>query len=304
MTTAIDLSLLPTPDVLEEINFEAILEERKSALLARFPEDRQGEVSEALALESEPLSKLLQESAYREMLLRQRINVAAQAVMLAYATDADLDHLGANYGVKRLKISEGNASANPPVPAVFESDGELRRRIQLSPEGYTTAGSRQSYIFHALSADQDVLDADAVKTAPGSVTVYVLSRTGDGTAPPETLTAVDKAVNAEMIRPMTDHVTVQSALIVNYKIEATLTVYPGPDVSLVKDAAEKAVANFIASRRGISKDVNLSGIYAVLHQLGVQNVELSSPLANVKVGYGEASYCTGVTITLSEETDA
>lgn len=303
MTTAIDLSLLPTPDVLEEIDYETLLQQRKNALLERFSGDKRAEIEETLALESEPLVKQLQENAYREMLLRQRINVAAKSVMLAYAAGADLDHIGANYGVERLTISEGDSSANPPIPPVMESDGEFRRRIQLSPEGYTTAGSRQSYIFHALSADADVLDSDAVMSAPGSVTVYVLSRTGDGTAPAQTLAAVETAINAEMVRPMTDQVTVQSALIVNYAIEAELTVYPGPDAAVVKEAAEKAVASFIAAQHAMSRDVNLSGIYAALHQPGVQNVNLASPLANMEIGDGEASHCTDVTITLAEETD-
>ncbi|NUV25651.1 hypothetical protein MS6204_04603 [Escherichia coli] len=44
-----------------------------------------------LELESEPATKLLQENAYRELLLRQRINEAAQAVMVAYAMGGDLD---------------------------------------------------------------------------------------------------------------------------------------------------------------------------------------------------------------------
>ncbi len=43
-----------------------------------------------LELESEPATKLLQENAYRELLLRQRINEAAQAVMVAYAMGGDL----------------------------------------------------------------------------------------------------------------------------------------------------------------------------------------------------------------------
>jgi len=303
MTTAIDLSQLPTPQVLEEVDFESLLAERKQELIDRFPSDRQQEIAETLELESEPITKLLQDSTYREIVLRKRVNDAAKSVMLAHAIGADLDQIGANYGVERLVISEGDATAVPPLPAVMESDAEFRRRIQLSPEGYTTAGSRQSYIFHALSADADVLDADAVMTAAGSVTVYVLSRTGDGTAPVATLSAVDSAVNGELARPMTDQVTVQSASIVEYAVEAEITVYPGPDASVVKAAAEDALAQFIVDQHAMSRDVNLSGIYAALHQPGVQNVTLLSPAANLEIAAGEASYCTATTITLASETD-
>ncbi len=52
-----------------------------------------------LALESEPIVKNLQENTYREVLLRQRINEAAQAAMLAYAIGSDLDQLAARNNV-------------------------------------------------------------------------------------------------------------------------------------------------------------------------------------------------------------
>ncbi len=52
--------------------------------MALYPVDEQDAVRRTLALESEPVAKLLQEeSTYREILLRQRINEAAQAVMVA-----------------------------------------------------------------------------------------------------------------------------------------------------------------------------------------------------------------------------
>jgi phage-related baseplate assembly protein len=42
------------------------------------------------------VTALLQVVAYRELLLRQRINEASKAVMVAYAASADLDQIGAN----------------------------------------------------------------------------------------------------------------------------------------------------------------------------------------------------------------
>ncbi|MDT0499710.1 MULTISPECIES: baseplate J/gp47 family protein [unclassified Halomonas] len=303
MTTAIDLSQLPAPEVLEELDYESILAERKAALVALYSSDEQAGIERLLEIESEPLTKLLEESAYRELLLRQRINDAAQAVMLAHAKGSDLDQIGANYGVERLMIDAGDSSAVPPVPPTYESDSEFRRRIQLSPEGYTTAGSEQSYVYHALSADADVLDASAVTPAPGAVTVYVLSRTGDGSAPAATLSAVEAAVNDQAIRPMTDNVVVQSASIVEYAITAELTMLPGPDAAVVRDAAIEAAEAYAERQHAMRRDITLSGIYAALHQSGVQNVALSSPAADIVIGDGEASYCTGITVTTAENTD-
>jgi phage-related baseplate assembly protein len=43
MTTAIDLSQLPAPEVLEALDYEAILAERKAALVALYPGDEQAD---------------------------------------------------------------------------------------------------------------------------------------------------------------------------------------------------------------------------------------------------------------------
>ena len=65
----IDLSLLPQPQVVEQISYEQILSELKAELISRDPQ-----LTEVLALESEPLVKLLQVYAFREMRSRQREN--------------------------------------------------------------------------------------------------------------------------------------------------------------------------------------------------------------------------------------
>lgn len=291
--TAIELPSLPFPGVVDEIDYETLLTARIADLSARMPE-----IADALQLESEPVRKLLEENTYRETLLRQRVNEAAKAVMLAYAGGADLDQIGANYNVERLLLDAGDPDAVPPVPPTYESDADFRRRIQLSPEGYTTAGSAGSYTYHALSADADIKDAQPISPMPGVVTVYVLSRIGNGEAGVNLLAAVDDAVNDQNIRPMTDQVSVQSAAITEYTVTATLTVYPGPDAELIRSTAETAVSAYVADQHRIGYDVTLSGLYAALHQAGVQNVELTSPAASLVIGDGEAAYCTAVTVTL------
>ena len=68
----IDISQLPPPDVIETLDFEQIFADRKAALLAALPEELREPAARVLQLESEPLTKLLEESAYRELLLRQQ----------------------------------------------------------------------------------------------------------------------------------------------------------------------------------------------------------------------------------------
>lgn len=72
----IDLSQLPEPEVIENLDFETIYQQ----LLGDFREAMAGEWT--AEVESDPVLKLLQLAAYRELLLRARINDAARAVML------------------------------------------------------------------------------------------------------------------------------------------------------------------------------------------------------------------------------
>ncbi|MDB0554564.1 baseplate assembly protein, partial [Ralstonia solanacearum] len=97
-------------------------------------------VRATLALESEPVTKLLQENAYRELVWRQRVNDAARAVMLAFAEGDDLEQLAANFDVQRLTITPADDSTVPPTPAVMEGDDSLRERAQEAFEGLSVAG--------------------------------------------------------------------------------------------------------------------------------------------------------------------
>lgn len=293
--TSIDLSQLRAPDVVEAFSFETILAEMLADLRARDPQF-------SALVESDPAYKVLEVAAYRETLLRQRINEAGRAVMLAYAAGADLDQIGANYSVQRKVLDEGDPDAVPPVAPTYETDEDFRKRIQLSFEGYTSAGSTGAYIFHGLGADGDVKDIAPVSPAPGQVTVYVLSRTANGAASPELLATVAEALNTDTIRPMTDQVTVQSAAIVNYTVQAELVILPGPDPLVVQQAAIDAITAYAEAQRRIGYDITLSGVYAALHQPGVQRVNLTAPAANLTIGEGQASYCTGITITVAGAT--
>lgn len=289
--TAVDLSKLPFPAAVETLEFETILAEMVADLKARDP-------SFTALLESDPAFKVLEVAAFREMLLRQRVNEAIKAVTLAYAEESDLEQIAARYNVERLTIVPADDTTVPPTPAVMESDESLRRRVQLSFEGFSTAGPEGAYIFHSLGADARVLDASAHSPSPGQVVVAVLSRDGDGTAPADLLAAVNTTLSDEDVRPLTDQVTVESAEIINYSVEATLTLYSGPDSEVVMTAAQSALESYTENNHRLGRDVTLSGIYAALHQEGVQNVTLTSPAANVAAEWNQATWCTGIALTV------
>jgi phage-related baseplate assembly protein len=325
MTTPIDLSQIPAPNVVEALDFDSIFNDMRDQLIALDPS-----LAEALSLESEPMVKQLQLSAYRELLLRQRVNEAARANMLAYAMESDLENLGALLGVGRLVTDPGDPDATPPIDPTYEGDEEYRLRIQLSLNGLSTAGPERAYVYHALSADGRVLDATAdaprfsraavdpsimsqlppnsivlqvdydaglPEPMPGDVVINVLSRLGNGTPAADLVEAVNAALSAEDIRPLTDHVHTRGASIKEYAVEAELFTFPGPDTTVVLNTAEENANAYVEESKRLGRSVTLSGLYAALHVSGVQRVNIISPAADVECTDAEAAHCTGISLT-------
>lgn len=293
---AIDLSQLPAPTVVEALDYEAILAERKAYFVALHPADEQEAVRATLELESEPINKLLQENAYRELVWRRRVNDAALAVMLPFAKGKDLDNLVANFNVKRLTVLPADDTTVPPTPAVMESDEALRERAQDAWEGLSVAGPAKAYEFYARSADGRVADARATSPAGAEVVVSVLSHIGDGSADESLLRIVYAALSGEDTRPLADRLKVQSATIVPYRIRATVYLAPGPAAEPILDAALKHATRYTVARRRIGRDINRSAITAAIHVEGVEKVVLDEPVADIPLDLTQASYCTGVEI--------
>ena len=296
MSTPIDLTQLPAPSVVEVLDFEAILATRKAHLVSLLPEAERAAVTALLELESEPATKLLEENAYQETILRNRVNDAGKAVMLAFALDGDLDQLGANVNVARLTITPANPTAVPPVAAVMEDNDAYRLRIQEAPDGLSVAGPKASYEFHARSADGQVKDASATSPAPAYVTVTVLANNTTGIADAALLGTVARALNAEEVRPLGDRLTVQAAHVIDDQIEATLFIGVGPEVPILLAAAHANAARVSQPRRPLGHSIYRSACSAAVHVEGVRKVVLTSPAADIELDATQAARCTGINL--------
>ena len=297
----IDLSQLPAPEVIEGPDFETLLAERKEALIALYPTEEQAAVRRVLALESDPMVKTLQESTYREILLRQRINEAAQAVMVAYALGSDLDQLAANHNVQRLTVTPADPDAVPPVDAVMETDDALRVRVPEAFEGLSVAGPKAAYEFHAKSADGRVQDVSATSPSPASVLITVLSREGNGEAPADLLATVNTALNAETVRPVADRVTVQGATIHDYSVKAKLHLFDGVAAGPCLEAANAQLAAYLTEQKKLGRSVRRESYGAVLRVPGVDWVEMIEPAADIILDRTAAGNCTGTDIWVAAD---
>ena len=298
---SVDFNQLTPPKAVEELDFETIFNERKEALIALWPSNKQNQIRKTLERESEPLTKLLQENVYREVLLRSKLNAQYRAVLLAYAEKEDLDNKVADYGIQRLIISPEDLTTTPPTPAIYESDEDLRYRASKAFDALSVAGPTSAYEFHSLGADGRVADAYVFSPAPSQALITILQRDSEnGAASLELCQKVYDYVSGEKLRPTADRVTVQSAGIIEYQIQAVLHHNNLPETDPVLEEAIANINAFINSPKRIGQSIYLSAIFKQLHVSGVERVELISPPADVLVTAFEASFCTGVNITIAE----
>ncbi|MEZ6853014.1 baseplate assembly protein [Halodesulfovibrio aestuarii] len=290
---AIDLSTLAPPKIIEELSVEQILKE----MLAYH-----AELDEKFTapLPSDPAYKIFEANAYREFLLRQRINEAVKAVLVAYAEDEDLDHLAAGVPLKRKLVDAGDETAYPPVPPTYESNDDFRKRVVFAPEGFSTAGADGAYIFHALSV-VGVKDAYPASPAPVEVHLYILSKVGNGVPNQALLDEVNTVFSGD-VRPFTDHLQIKPAAVKEYQIDATLHFMPGPSAESVLVEARKNLEAYVAKSHALGMCVARSGIDAALHIAGVHRVEIAQPAADIMNDKHEAAFCTKITLHSEVET--
>jgi phage-related baseplate assembly protein len=281
--TAIDLSGLTPPDIIETLDYEAIVTAMRDDLVERFPL-----IAGVIDLESEPARKLIEAFAYRELRLRARINDAARAVLLASSYGTNLDHLGALFATARQ---------------ADETDDRFRRRIQLAPEAFSVAGPEGAYQYHALTVAPWARDVSAVSRRPGVVRVTVLK---EGPDPVPTLAereVVRLHLKDEAIRPLTDVVEVLAPIIRRTRVVARLTLYPGPDGEVVRQRAFSAVTAWAKKNRMLGMNLRRSALYAALHQEGVHSVDLVSPVEDIVLDVTEVYAVEAIELTVSSIRD-
>lgn len=248
--TIVDTSHLSEPAVVEPLDFEAIVASIKSDLVTRYPQ-----AAEVLDLESEPLVKLVESFAYRELLFRARVNDAARAHLLAFATGADLDHLAALFGVLRMP---------------GETDERLRTRLQLRIAALGAQGTREHYEFHAMTASPLVRAAQASQPQPGSVLVMLWVT--DQAQAQAVRQLVADALNADNARMLGVALSVAVAVPRPIAITARITRTRSAQANLMQQLADRLTAAFNGMGT-MAASVARSYITTVLHVEGVHAVD-------------------------------
>ncbi|MCO5059633.1 MAG: baseplate J/gp47 family protein [Rhizobiaceae bacterium] len=299
---ALDLSRFPPPLAIRGLSYEAILAERRRALVAEFA--ALGRVYDVETIESDWAGILQRVGGYRELLAYAAINDTVKSLLIAFATGTDLDHLGLTSSLhlpqphRELMLRRVIVAASGATPAVMESDDEYRRRLLLAPEAYAASGTEGGFLFHALSADPGVINADVWSPSLGVVQIAVQARDGLAAASEELVEKVRAHMHRKDVKPLTDMVSVRSVSTHDYAIAATVFIRPGPDPVAVNVAVEDSLAAMAASRRVPGRDVPVSAVVAAATVGPVDRVLVEQPAADVVMEPGELAVCTGITVNV------
>lgn len=285
----IDFSRLPPPKVIEEIDYEVLLDRYRESVVAKNPK-----LARAVQLEQSPTNIILETEAFGETLLRARVNDAARAVMLPFSTGADLDVLAAFYNVQRIVVP-----ATTNTPEIRESDARLLRRTQMAAEAFNTAGAEGAYIFHSLSADPTIRDVSAkLVNTEAHIKITVMNEGADPLPTAAQIQAVTTRLNKKHIRPMTDVVFVDSPEVIETDVVANITLYPGPNASLIQADLQKGLDRIRTNISILGRDLTRSAIIAALTVEGVQDVELLSPAADIAIDLDQCVKIKSATINI------
>ncbi len=297
--TNVDLSQLSPPKLVQALDVETIYDEMVADFLAKWAERRVARPSlpeiTTLNLETDPIAVALQVAAAREVKIRARVNDAATARLIAFATGSDLDHIAANYGVVRLVVQP----AAGDTPTIMEADERFRRRLLLRMDAFSSAGPAGAYEYYALTADPTLRDAKAITLSPGKVTVTLMKSATDPIPSNAQITAVALALSEEDARPLTDTVSVNAPQVVTDSVVAELTIYPGPDGNVVRQRAIDELNALLVSNAYLGRNLSRSALFSRLHVEGVVGVRLLSPVEDIVISKRQAIQITSVNVTVT-----
>lgn len=174
-------------------------------------------------------------------------------------------------------VSESDGGADE------ESDAAFYYRLRESVETFSTAGPLGAYEYYAKSASALIVDVKATSPEPGEVDVRVLL-SGGQLPGEEILKEVLEILNADKVRPLTDHVSVAAPETVPYDIDFTYWTQEGGAVSdeTVAENIASAVRTFKEWQGAkMGRDVNPSYLISLLMQAGAKRVKVRSPVDTV-----------------------
>jgi phage-related baseplate assembly protein len=256
MTDILDLSGLPVPDAVEQLDMEALREEILDDLALEDPRLSQ-------LVPADPGYAIVTMMATREVMWRARANDDVRAGLASTSWGTNLEHHAAMEDVGERE--EG------------ESDEEYRARIFEGARA-RGAGVKEAYEKVAITADDRI--ASVLATSPSSAVVeidWIPKPDVDPGDYAEIQAAISDLVTSESGRMIGDLASASRSIPSVFDVVATLHLHPDQDPGTASSAATEAVQAYAAAERKSRRPLPL--IASKLAVPGVVKVDLVSPAA-------------------------
>lgn len=191
--------------------------------------------------------------------------------------------------VNNTTISAGGAD--------IESIENLRERILIAPESFSSAGPKGAYEYWAKTANQDIYDVSVVSPNPGEVEIIPLMKNGILPSD-EILESVRVKCNSDDKRPLTDKVLVSAPKIVNYDIDIKYYISKSNSTSglTVQGNVADSVNKFILwQREKLGRDINPSKLIQDIMAAGAKRIDVLKP-AYKKIEYNEIAVLENINV--------
>ncbi|HEY8136265.1 MAG TPA: baseplate J/gp47 family protein [Methylocystis sp.] len=279
----IDLTRVPAPQIIETFGFDRLLSDTRDKFLEYWAAERTKNPAlpayNVEKLRGNPVNFILSSRAYREGLLRQRINEAVAAVLAPLAHRTDLDNVVARAGIERLVVTPATTSS----PAIMESDERLLLRYLLA-FARPAAGSADRYLLEVYTAlptlQHAAVNGPAVHGRRGDVDVVLAGPNGRDLTDDE-LAACRSAILATNVKPEAVAVVTLRARRIVYDLSGSILVPRGPDPETVRVEAERRIGDVAAERMKIGAIAPLTAFAGAAYGAGVTRASIDAPADDI-----------------------
>lgn len=174
--------------------------------------------------------------------------------------------------VENLTSTEGGAD--------LETDESLSERIYLAPSSWSTAGPDDAYKYWVRTFDPAITDVWVGSEVPGIVEICFIMQGGQ--IPEESMTGdLEKYLQNEKIRPLTDRVIVRAPDVQKYGIDITYYINRSDHIqtAAIQKKVLSAVQEYIEwQKEKIGRDINPDQLRKMLLMAGAKRAEVRSPV--------------------------
>lgn len=172
----------------------------------------------------------------------------------------------------------------------IESDESLIERIYIAPSRYSVAGPDDAYIYWVKTFNASIADVYVDSQDPVEVLIEFIME--DGTLPEDAvIQALQKYLEDENVRPLTDKVKVKAPGTVDYRLELTYYINSSDSskAATIQQKVTEAIEGYVKWQRSkIGRDINPSELMKRIVAAGAKRAEIKDPVFT-KIGKADVA---------------